>query len=281
MKKLKLIAVFFFVVMFSLVSKAQTNVLDGVYVKEHTPERKVIPYTYLREADVQWAKRIWRTIDLREKKNHPLYFPTEPINNRKSLSQVILDAILNDGTITAYDGFDDEFKKPLSKAEISAKIAPKSDTTYVDDPENPGNLIPKVVLTEFKPSSIKKYRIKEDWFFDKQRSVMDVRIIGLCALEDKLNDDGSFKALSPMFWIYYPEARYVFANAEVFNRNNDSERRTLEDIIWKRDFSSFVYKEANVYDRDISEYKSGMDALLEAEKIKENIFNYEHDMWEY
>jgi gliding motility associated protien GldN len=150
-----------------------------------------------------------------------------------------------------------------------------------EDPNNPGVFISAPTKNEVTTLNVWKYWVKEDWFFDKQRSVMDVRIIGLCALEDKLNDDGSFKALSPMFWIYYPEARYVFANAEVFNRNNDSERRTLEDIIWKRDFSSFVYKEANVYDRDISEYKSGMDALLEAEKIKENIFNYEHDMWEY
>ena len=269
------------VVLLSNRTSAQTNVLDGVYVKEHTPERKVIPYTYLREADVQWSKRIWRMLDMREKKNHPLYFPTEVINNRKSLTQVILDGIMNDGTITAYSTDDDEFKKPMTKAEIQGLLAGTTDTLYIDDPENPGNQIQKVVTNEFKPETIKKYMIKEDWFFDKQRSVMDVRIVGICAIMDALNDDGSFKALKQMFWIYYPEARYVFANAEVYNRRNDAERRTLEDIIWKRDFSSYIYKETNVYDRSISEYKTGMDALLEAEKIKEDIFNYEHDLWEY
>ncbi|MFT4545230.1 MAG: hypothetical protein ACI9EQ_001701, partial [Bacteroidia bacterium] len=70
---------------FTVVESAAQNVLDGVYVKEHYPTRKVIPYTHLREADVMWATRIWRKLDLREKINHPLYFPTEPIKNRRSL----------------------------------------------------------------------------------------------------------------------------------------------------------------------------------------------------
>ncbi len=273
-----LISCFFF----SASTQAQTNVLDGVYVKEHSPERKVIPYTYLREADVQWARRIWRRIDLREKKNHPLYFPIEKINNRKSIIQVVLDGILVDGTITAYDGIDDEFKKQLTQSEVQALLAGKVDTQYVDDPENPGNLIPKVINNPFKPESIKKIDIKEDWFFDKQRSVLDVRIVGMCFLLDVIEEDGvTVRGQKPLFWVYFPEARYVFANSEVFNRNNDSERRTHEDIFWKRDFSSFVLKESNVYDRYINAYKTGMDALLEAEKIKEGIFNYEHDMWEY
>ena len=74
----------------SKISLAQSNLLDGVYIKEHSNERKVIPYTYLREADVLWSKRIWRTIDLREKANHVLYFPKEELPGRKSLMQVFL-----------------------------------------------------------------------------------------------------------------------------------------------------------------------------------------------
>jgi gliding motility associated protien GldN len=84
-----------------------------------------------------------------------------------------------------------------------------------------------------------------------------------------------------MFWIYYPEARFSFVSAEVYNKGNDAERRTYEDIFWKRRFSSYIYKETNVYNRRINTYMSGLDALLEAEKIKEDIFNMEHDLWEY
>lgn len=252
---------------------AQT-VLDGVYVKENTPTRRVIPYVFLREADMMWSKRIWRVMDLREKINHPLYYPTEVINNRKSLTQVIFDGILKDGTITAYD--DDEFKKPYTKAEIMAMLS-RTDTTFVED-EN-GNMVQKLIVNNTESKDVIKYRLKEDWFFDRQRSVMECRIIGMCPILQ--TEKGGELVDKPLFWIYFPEARFVFANADIFNRQNDSERRTYEDIFWKRMFGSYIYKESNVYDRRISEYKSGIDALLEAEKIKEDIFNIEHDVWEF
>lgn len=258
---------------------AQSNVLDGVYVKEHTPERKVIPYTHLREADVMWSKRVWRVIDLREKINHPFYYPITEMNNRRSLVQVIMDGILDDGTITAYNSMDDEFKQPMTKAEVQGMLS-RVDTIMV---ENLDTGVPeqKIVPREFDPSSIKKFRIKEDWFFDRQRSVLEVRIVGICPVQEVYAEDGSFKGDNPLFWVYFPEARYTFVNAEVFNRHNDAERRTYEDIFWKRMFGSYVIKEQNVYDRNINEYAAGMDALLESERVKEDIFNLEHDLWEF
>ncbi len=257
------------------------DVLDGVYVPEHTPTRKVIPYTHLREADVMWAKRIWRVIDLREKINHPFYYPTTPIHNRKALIDVLKEGIM-EGTITAYADavIDDEFKSPMAKEEVTALFS-GSDTVYTDDLDNPGQLIQKIVEKTLEASAIKQYWIKEDWFFDKQRSVMDVRIIGISPLQEKMDESGNFKGYEPMFWIYYPQARYVFANYEIFNRENDSERRTYEDLFWKRMFNSYIRKESNVYDRTIMEYTKGLDQQLESERIKEEIFNFEHDLWHF
>ncbi|MBK6829705.1 MAG: hypothetical protein IPG92_02680 [Flavobacteriales bacterium] len=106
---------------------AQT-VLDGAYINEHTNTKRVVPYTHIREADVMWARRVWRTIDLREKMNHPFYYPTEPINDRKSLFDVIRQGLLVDGSITAYDAgpllTDDEFKKPLLATELKEMFTP-------------------------------------------------------------------------------------------------------------------------------------------------------------
>lgn len=273
---MKKIALLLLVVLAWTGAGAQTGVLDGVYVKEHTPERKVISYTHLREADVMWSKRIWRVIDLREKINHPLYFPTERINNRRSLIQVIEDGI-KEGTITAYDATDDEFKVALTKADAIAKMSPPPDTVYIENPET-GVPEPKVINNDFNPERVKKFRIKEDWFFDKQKSVLECRIIGMCPMMEDQNPE---KPDKPLFWVYFPEARYTFVNAEVFNRMNDAERRTMEDIFWKRMFGSYIYKEQNVFDRRISEYATGIDALLESERIKEEIFLLEHDLWEF
>jgi hypothetical protein len=81
--------------------------------------------------------------------------------------------------------------------------------------------------------------------------------------------------------LYYPECRYVFANWDAFNRENDAERRSFEDIFWKRQFSSYVTKWSNVYDRGINQYKTGLDALLEGEEIKQALFEFEHDLWNF
>ncbi|MGE0635534.1 MAG: gliding motility protein GldN [Bacteroidia bacterium] len=261
-------------------SVSAQNVLDGVYVKEHYPTRKVIPYTHLREADVMWSKRIWRKLDLREKINQPLYFPIDRIKDRRSLTQVIMEAV-REGSLTAYSASDDEFTLTLTKAEID-KIGAKTDTMYVENPDPPYDLQMKIVVNEFDPGTVKEYRIKEDWFFDKQRSVQDVRIIGICPVADNIDPvTGEIRGSTPLFWIYFPEARNIFASAEVFNRSNDAERRTLEDVFWKRMFGSYVYKEQNVYDRRIADYKQGIHALLEAERVKDDLFVLEHDLWEY
>ena len=265
---------------FFFVNITAQNVLDGTYIKEHVPKRKFIPYTPLREADVMWSKRVWRTIDLREKVNHPLYFPTSKINDRRSLFDVIKDAVVT-GQLTAYGNpvLDDEFKEPMTKTAIE-KLFCHKDTNYVENVDN-GQQEPVVVDVCIGSAEIKQYWIKEDWFFDKQRSVMDVRIIGIAPLVEKKNEAGEVTGYSPMFWIYFPEARPIFANAEVYNRSNNAERRTLEDIFWKRQFGSYIRKVDNVYDRNINEYKQGLDALLEAETVKEDIFTFEHDLWHF
>ena len=280
--------VFLFILISSISSQdvfsQESTVLDGIYVKEHYPSRRVIPYTSLREADVMWNKRVWRRIDLREKQNHVLYFPIKDFaQGRKNLFEIIQDAVLNEGTITAYSpgsvvAPDDMFTTPLTTEEVKKILTPTtSEDVYDEFGEITGT---QEVENPIVASQVKFYDIKEEWFFDKQRSVMDVRIIGILPMIEVETETGE-KALKDLFWIYYPEARYVFANNAVFNRANDAERRTYEDIFWKRQFASRITKVSNVYERRIADYKSGIDALLESEKLKEEIFNVEHDLWHF
>jgi gliding motility associated protien GldN len=274
----------FVCILFSSAIFAQQTVLDNVYVKETAITRQVIPYPYLREADVMWSKRIWRVIDLNEKINLPLKFPSsKSTHDRKNLMDVIYDAI-KEGSLTAYGYEDDEFTKVITLKEVENHGGARVDTVQMTRPDPPYDSYDTVIAKNFDPDKVIGFRVKEDWFFDKQRSVIEVRIIGIAPLvlmTDEKGDvrEGNFRI--PLFWIYYPEARKLFANSEVFNRTNDAERRTFDDIFQKRLFGSYIVKEANVYDRRIEDYKQGINALLESERIKEEITNFEHDMWEF
>ena len=214
-------------------------------------------------------------------------------DDRKSLIDVIYTAVL-EGTITPYGRptYDDEFRFPMTPVEVrnvgnaEQKIIQVYDQKLISEGVDAELAMKDSVLNiPFDRNTIKKWRLKEEWFFDKQRSVMDVRIIGIAPLQedrDEINPTILLGTFSPIFWVYFPEARKVLINAEVFNLvKNDAERRTYDDIFWKRMFSSTIVKEANVMNRRIDEYMVGLDALLEAERIKTEIFNMEHDLWEY
>ncbi|MBL4709339.1 MAG: gliding motility protein GldN [Flavobacteriales bacterium] len=283
----RIIFILFIGLFFAQDSSAQgdNKVLDGVFIKETAPTRRVIPYTHVREADVTYYKRVWRMIDLKEKINHPLYYPTAPIKEigfeRLSLFDVIKQGV-EEGTLTAYDedGVGGQFQKPLPKSEAIGKLSKEIIGTDID-PET--GLEEETSYTEdLTALNVKSYRIKEDWFFDRERSIMEVRIIGILPVVEILNTETGTTRKEGLFWIYFPEARYVFANHEVYNRSNDGSRLTFEDLFRKRVFSGFIYKETNVYDnRILDDYTKGIDRLLEAQKIQEEIINFEHDMWQY
>lgn len=289
MKKLKFILVMLIVTNFTFDSNAQDPGVikpptypDGIYTKENSNSRRAIPYPYLREADVMWSKRVWRVIDLKEKINHPLYYPTAPLADRKSLFDVLKDGAIKEGRVKCFSPVDDEFRMELTKSEVEGLLVNWDSTNQTEDPNNPGTMMTSPLKKETTSEEITKYWIKEDWFFDKQRSVLDVRIIGLQVVIAKKTESGEDAGGDkPLFWVYFPEIRSLLANQEVYMRHNDSERRTLEDIFWKRMFSSYVIKETNVYDRYISEYTSGINALFEAERVKEDIFKFEHDLWHF
>ncbi len=271
-------------ILFSLDSVAQENkVLDGIFIKETNPTRRVVPYTNVREADVMFYKRVWREIDIREKVNHPLYYPHQPIHEigyvRLNLFEILKRGI-DEGTITAYDVTSDGFEIELNKTE-AADLLSYEVVTY-DEDLNTGEIMEIIAEEPIGGNDIAKYWIKEDWVFDRQRSVMEVRIIGILPIINTYNEDGTVRAPKGLFWIYYPEARYVLANQEVYNESNDGSRLTFNDFFEKRVFSSYIRQETNVHNnRTLDAYTNGVDRLLESQEIENNIVNYEHDLWHF
>lgn len=274
-----------FIAFFGQKASAQ-EVLDGAYIEEHQKTRQVIRHPHLREADVMWEKRVWRQIDTKQKLNLPLFYPLEEIKDRKSLWQVIVEG-LKEGSLTAYRSGPDNTTDDFSGGTFQW-AAFKNDVI-----QDSCNLQEEERKVPYHTSArdVRRYRLKEIWYFDKQRSVMDVKIIGISPFLIKTIPPGcrtkgqpALEMTGTKFWLYYPECRYVFQNYEAFNMvgSNKSEMRSFDDIFIKRRFDSYIIKESNVYDRNIGEYKNDdLDALLEAKKIKNELFRIEHDLWSY
>jgi gliding motility associated protien GldN len=270
--------------------KAQDTKVE-VYDKIHIPYKKPIPYPYTREADVMWSKVVWRMIDLREKMNLPLYYPLKPIGERMSLINLIFFGIDNEG-MTVYDpnveGGVDEFKVPMTKDKIDINMGAVQRTIQVQD--TLGNMQSKTITDERQYDQVKKILVKEKWFFDRNYSTLQVRILGLCPIrvypkeiKGVATDEANAEmAQSKVCWVYYPEARNLFSMHPIYNRFNDAQQISFDDLFMQRRFESYIYSESNVYgNRLINEYTTGIETLIEGDRIKESITNIEHDLWEY
>jgi len=255
------------------------NLLDGVYVDENNIGNIAVPLPYIRQADVMWSKTILEEIDLREKPNRPLCHP------EARLITILIEAI-NRGELTPFanpeDGTDSIFRTVLTKEQMAKVSGGRTDTIQIPDAYDPYIMRDTVVTENFNPELIDRYRIKEVWLFDKQRSVYEPRIIGLAPCKLQISrTTGDTLGSTPMFWVYYPEARNVLVNAQMFNRFNDSSNMNFDDFFIKRMFSAYITKESNSENLRIRDYAIGMDRLYESERIRRMLMNYEADLWEY
>lgn len=304
------------------------SIVDGVYLQEHIPTKRMIPYEFVREADVTWSKRCWRMIDMREKINHPIYLPFDHHtpsgqyvrNSSRWALWTILRQHIIDGDIKVFSPYNpyqfdmldgDQFKYPIVPEPglnyytdslfrdkvfyYLGKIGAQSDVPLTDENGDPIEItLPDGTLTYKYPApdtvwidaeQIVQYRIKEDWFFDKERSVLDVRILGIAPViyREEISPSGqkTITGMEEKFWLYFPHIRPILANYFIYNEQNDAQWMSFDDMFWKRQFSSTIYKESNVFDREIDSYRVGVDALWESEKITEEIRNFEHDVWHF
>lgn len=259
---------------------------DGFYTKEAEVienNKKAFDFPYVREADVVWAHRVWRTIDFREKINQVFYYPLglEPRNQGRMNLYNILDQALTEGRIRGF--LDDMFTEQIDdwayrKASMGDTIRDVGYDYNIDGEEVE---VEKITVTTLREEDVKLLRIKEDWFIDRARSVEDVRIIGFSLVYEKQKEGAPISY--ELAWIRYndPEVRELLANSEVYNMDNDRARRSYDDIFRKRIFSSYIIRESNDFNRRIEDYVEGIDAMMESQRIEDYLFEMEEDMWEY
>jgi gliding motility associated protien GldN len=250
--------------------------IDGVVTRTLIQENRVLPWEPIREADIAWEKRIWRVIDTREKMNLPFRYPEKPF-------VLLLKELAEQGELVVFR--DEKFKEKLSPEELQ-NIFSRPDTITKLDYETYEQTI-EIVTVDINPEDINRFRVKEVWFFDEETSRLRNRILGIAPVKETYDEDtGLFKYEQPIFWIYYPAVREAFSKHKVFNDFNDAGPTTWYDLFEQRKFASYISKISNVNDMRVKDYfetsaNPGIDMLLESDRIKQELFNFEHDLWEY
>ena len=239
-------------------------------------ESPFLDYEPLNESDVVWQKRIWRVVDTREKMNLHWRNPDAPFFG------ILKDLAESDQIRIFRDEF---FKEQLSTDDLG-KLVNRIDTVVVYDPETYEESI-RITKSEIDVEDVKRYRVKEVWYFDKESSIVKSRILGIAPMKDEIDaTTGEFKYSLPLFWVYYPKIRHHLARRRVVNEFNEVAPMSWYDLLEARFFSSYIYKQSNSLGLRLEDiYKDSpdteYDVLLESEKIKHELFNFEHDLWTY
>ncbi len=255
---------------------------DAAIDRQLVKDRNPLVYEHIREDDAVYRQRVWREIDTREKMNLPFRNAANEDNGNQRFISILFNSIQS-GEVTVFNGEDDRFTTPMTKEEVSKTITGGLDTVPVTNMEG------EVVSYEarqrmIEPDSIYRFRLKEEWIFDKESSRMFVRILGIAPIMMQYTSTGIPVGDRILFWAYYPDLRPTLAKYEVFNGKNFAGRMSWEELFESRFFSSYITKSSldNPYDRSLKEYiKDPLFRLLEGENIKEKIFNYEQDLWSY
>ena len=266
---------------------------DAAVERSMFKDRIPLDYEFLRADDALYTQRVWREIDIREKINLPFRYQAQDDNGDQRFVSILVKAVrdqLKNGNAIAFDANDDRFTTFLDSAGFEKAVSGgggQCDTNAVYDLNDPTKIVKYVVnCNKVNPDDIVKFRIKEEWVFDREASRMFVRILGIAPMKTIMGPDGiTERSATPLFWIYYPDIRATLAKYEVYNpKNMGVSRMTWEELFEARMFGSYIIK--STLDNPMNKYIRGLIndpilRLLEGDNIKDKIFNYEQNLWQY
>ncbi len=278
-------------------SFAQANILNAkkpeqVGVKTDDQKKldndKPLEYGYVDDRDIMWSKMTWEIVDLDERANFHLYYPVDTNNigsNRRSLFDVLMKSIKNGKIENIYDDSYFTAKRTLKDINDAMTLIDTTDLGY--EQFNAEGIVDEQFISrrDITSADIMEYHIKGLWYFDKRQGELKYRLLGLSPVAPDVNFiDSDEPDPVELFWVWFPESREPLHEAKAFNNKNSSIPSSYDHLLNSRRFNAIIYREENVYgDRQVKEYisENSLMQLLESDRIKERIRNFEQDMWAY
>ncbi|MBL6643579.1 MAG: gliding motility protein GldN [Flavobacteriaceae bacterium] len=251
-------------------------------------DEKPLAYGYVDDRDLLWSKTVWEIIDLDERVNFPYYYPTDTLNlgpERRSLFDVLKKNLGSNNIKEVYKSA--YFREKLTYEEIQERLVAVDTTDAGYEQFNADGFVDPQFIERRRitAAEIRQYKIKGTWYFDKRLGELKYRLLAICPVAPDVaikKLPGEEEDLVELFWVWFPDARTSLNSNKVFNTRNSSQPITYDHMLNSRRFSSIIYKEENVYeDREVKDYiyEDALRMLLESERIKSVIRDYEQDMW--
>jgi gliding motility associated protien GldN len=279
---------------------AQANILNAkspeeIGVKTEAQQAldndKPLEYGYVDDRDRLYSKMTWEKVVLDERVNFPLYYPVDTNNigkDRRSLYDVLMKNIKNGRIANIYDDSYFSTKRTLKDIQDAIKKTDTLDIGY-EQYNAEGRVDPEYITTrEISSYDISAYLVKGLWYFDKRHGELKYRLLGIAPAAPDVNfidsDDEANKAPIALFWVFFPDAREILHEAKAFNNKNSAIPLSFDHLLNSRRFNGYVYREENVQgDRSVKDYiaDNALMQLLESDRVKEKIRNFEQDMWSY
>ena len=235
-----------------------------------------LEYEFIDDRDILWSKIVYEKIDLSERLNFPLLFPIDDnqyVDTRKSLWRVLKENIIDKNITLIYNANNDNFKEILTYDQAMASL--KISKNYGDEND------PDFQTIEITSADITGYYLKGMWYFDKRRGELMYRLLAIMPVGKNIEDPFDEEMNTTFFWVWYPSIRKILHKELVFNDRSNANQISFDQLLISRRFSSYIYKEDNIYgDRPISAYKlKGLESILESQRIKKEILDFEQDLW--
>jgi len=283
MKRFALIFTVFIVGLQMLV--AQSNILNAKNPNEvgkksegqmaYEADRAPLEYPYVDDKDILWSKVVYEEIDLSQKFNFPLLYPTDDAlytDDRKSLWRIIYESLENGLIENVYQRNNRNFTEAYSKEEYME---------FLKTSINIGGIVQE---DRVESHQITSYRVKGIWYFDKKYAELRYRLLAIMPVGRDLLNENDREYRTGLFWIWYRDLRPILYDELTYTGKNSAKRISFDQLLTSRRFHSYLYAVENIMnDRTLDESPNISDdpymRLVESERLKQSILDFELDMW--